>query len=47
MISHKASKFNGNDSVRITKYNKIVSKIYTENWSMERFIVDSVLKTIP
>ena len=45
--SHKASKFNGNDRVGITKYNRIVSNSYIENWSMERFIVNSVLKTIP
>ena len=45
--SHKSSKFNGNDRVGITKHNKIVSNSYIENWSMERFIVNSVLKTIP
>ena len=34
-----------NDRVRITKYKNIFSKGYTENWSREVFIVDSVLKT--
>ena len=39
----KASKFRVNDRVRITKY--IFSKGYTENWSRQIFIIDSVLKT--
>ena len=34
-----------NDRIRITKYKNIVSKGYTENWSREIFIIDSVLKT--
>ena len=46
-INSKASKFNVNDRVRITKYNNIFSKDYTENWSREIFIIDSVLKTNP
>ena len=33
--------------MRIFKYNNIFSKGYTENWSRETFIVDSVLKTNP
>ena len=41
----KAPKFN--DIVRITKYKNIFSKGYTENWSREIFIIDSVLKTNP
>ena len=44
-INSKASKFNVNDRVGITKYNNIFSKDYTENWSREIFIIDSVLKT--
>ena len=36
-----------NDRIRITKYKNIVSKGYTENWSREIFIIDSVLKTNP
>ena len=43
----KASKFKVNDRVRITKYKNIFSKGYTENWSREIFIIDSVLKTNP
>ena len=43
----KAPKFKVNDRVRITKYKNIFSKIYTENWSREIFIIDSVLKNNP
>ena len=43
----KAPKFKVNDRVRITKYKNIFSKGYTENWSREIFIIDSVLKTNP
>ena len=43
-INPKASKFNVNDRVRITKYKNIFSKDYTENWSREIFIISSVLK---
>ena len=43
----KAPKFKGNDRVRITMYKNIFSKGYTENWSREIFIMDSVLKTNP
>ena len=43
----KAPKFRVNDRVRITKYEKIFSKGYTENWSKEIFIISSVLKTNP
>ena len=35
------------DRVRITKSENIFSKAYTENWSREIFIIDSVLKTNP
>ena len=42
----KAPKFKINDRVRITKYRNMFSKGYTENWSREIFIVDSVLKLI-
>ena len=43
----KAPKLKVNDRVRITKYKNIISKGYTENWSREIFIIDSVLKTNP
>ena len=33
--------------MRITKYENIISEVYTENWSREIFIIDSVLKTNP
>ena len=41
----KAPKFKVNDRVRITKYKNLFIKGYTENWSREIFIIDSVLKT--
>ena len=43
----KASKFKVNDKVIITNYKNIFNKDYTENWSRERFIIDSLLKTNP
>ena len=43
----KAPRFKVNDRGRITKYKNIFSKGYTENWSREIFIIDSVLKTNP
>ena len=33
--------------IRISKYKNIFSKGYTENWSREIFLIDSVLKTNP
>ena len=45
--NHKGPKFKVNDRVRITKYKNSFSKGYTENWSREIFIIDSVLKTNP
>ena len=43
----KAPKFKVNDRVRITKYKNILNKGYTENWSRETFIINSILKTNP
>ena len=43
----KVPKFKVNDKVRITKYENIFSKGYTENWSREIFIIDSVLEINP
>ena len=44
----KAPRYKVNDRVRITKYKNIFSsKGYTENWSREIFIVDSLFKTNP
>ena len=45
--NYKARKFKVNDRVRITKFKNIFSKGYTENWSRDIFIIDSVLKTNP
>ena len=41
----KTPKLKVKDRVRITKYKNIFSRGYTENWSREVFIIDSVLKT--
>ena len=38
----KATKFKVNDRVRITKHKKIFSKGYTENWTTETFIINSL-----
>ena len=43
----KASNFKVGDRVRIIKHMNILSKGYTENWSREIFVIDSVLKTNP
>ena len=43
----KAPKFKVNDRVRITKYKNIFSIGFSENWSREIFIIDSILKTNP
>ena len=43
----KPPNFKVNTRVRITKYRNIFSKGYTENWSREIFIINSVLKTNP
>ena len=40
-----APEFKVNDSVRIIKYNNTFSKGFTEYWSTEILIIDSVLKT--
>ena len=40
----KSKKF---DTVRITRYKSIFSKGYTKNWSREKSIIDSVLKSNP
>ena len=45
--SYKAPKFKIGGRVRITKYKNIFSKGYTEDWSREIFIADSVLKADP
>ena len=43
----KDPKYKVNDIVRIIRYKNILSKSYTEIWSRDIFIVDSVLKTNP
>ena len=42
--SHEKSRFTFYDRVRITKYNYIFSKSYTENCSTEMFVINSMLK---
>ena len=46
-MNSKASKFKTDGRVRITKYKNIFSKGYTENWSIEIFIINSELKANP
>ena len=46
-MNSKITKFKVNGKVRITEYKNIFSKGYTENWSREIFIIDSVLKINP
>ena len=46
-LSHKALKFKFGDRARITKYNNIFSKGYTENWSGQIFVMNYLLKTNP
>ena len=41
----KAPKFKVGDRVRTTKCKNIFSKSYSENWSREKFVINSVLKT--
>ena len=43
----KAFKFKVKDGVRINKYRNIFSKVYTNNWSKETFLIDPVLKSNP
>ena len=43
----KVPKFKVNDRVRNTKFKNIFSKGYTQNWSREIFIIDSILKNNP
>ena len=45
--SHKAAKFKVGDRVSITKFKNIFSKRYTENWSKEIPVINSLLKTNP
>ena len=44
---YKVPKFKVGDRTRITKFKNIFSKDYTESWSKEIFVTDSVLKTNP
>ena len=46
-MNHEDLKFKVGNRVRITKHKNIFSKGYTENWSGDIFIIDSVLKTNP
>ena len=44
MTEENALKFKVSDRVRITKYKNIFSKDYSESWSKEIFLTDSVLR---
>ena len=41
----KAPKFKAGDRVRTAKCKNFLSKGYTEKWSREIFVIDSVMKT--
>ena len=43
----KVPKFKVDDRVNIPKYKNIFSKAYAKNWSREKFVIDSVMKTNP
>ena len=45
--SHNAPEFEVGDRVGIAKYKIIFSKSYTNNWSREIFVIDSVVKANP
>ena len=45
--SHEVFEFKFGDRVRITKYETIFSKGYTEKWSKEISEIDSALETNP
>ena len=38
----KAPKFKVNDTIRIAKYKNIFSKIYTENWSRDKYLLSTL-----
>ena len=46
-IEFKAPQFKVSDRIRITKYNNIFSRDYTQNWSRDVFIINSELKIDP
>ena len=43
----KDPKFKIDNNVRISKYNNIVTKGYTPNWSEEVFVVSKIQNTVP
>ena len=45
--NHKALKSKVGDTVRSTKHKNTFTKGYTNNWSREIFVIDSVVKTNP
>ena len=46
-MNPKTNKFTVGNRVKITKYKNIFSKSYSEVWSKEIFVIDSVLRTNP
>ena len=46
-MNHKAPQLKVGDRVRITKQENVFTKGYTDNWSREIFIIDSMMKTNP
>ena len=46
-MNPKAPMFKVIDRIRVSKYRNIFSKGYTENWSRDIAITDSILETNP
>ena len=45
--SEKDPKFKVADLVRISKYNNIFAKGYTQNWSWDVFVISKIKNTVP
>ena len=45
--NEKDPKFKVDDHVRISKYQSIFAKGYTQNWSEEAFVVSKIKNTVP
>ena len=46
-FNEKEPKFKFGDHVKISKYENIFAKRYTQNWSEEFFIVSKIKNTVP
>ena len=46
-INNNIFKFKIGDTVRVSKYNSIFTKVYNPNWSEEVFVIKKVKNTVP